>query len=124
MTIYTWQQHYGLDRFDLSGSCGFPMGGIGWVTRNPNTPGYVGTVRLVRNRMGYITSMLNIDAPEATFHWRVWWPVWTDGKVTIHSDNIHHKRRADAMLALQKQFGIDSRDVREVKWEGNLTEYA
>lgn len=124
MTVYTWEQHYGLDRFDLSGPRGFPVGNVGWVTRNPDTPGHVGTVRLVRNWMGYITSMLNIDSPEATFHWRVWWPVWVDGKVTIHSDNIRHQNRADAMAALQEQFGIDPKDVQEIKWEGNHSVYA
>lgn len=26
---YRWEQHYGIDRFDLSGPKAFPMGGLG-----------------------------------------------------------------------------------------------
>ena len=57
------------------------------------------------------------------WHWRVWWHTWTDGKMTIHSDEIRHGKREEAMKALESQFGIDPSDVKEIKWEGNLSRY-
>lgn len=124
MSKYRWEQHYGIDRFDLSGPRGFPTGQIGWITQNPDHPGAVGKVYITRNESGYITSMRNEDPPGAVFHWRVWWPKWSeDGKLTIHSDEVHHRSRAWAMRALEVQHGIDPSEVTEIKWKGNLSTY-
>ena len=120
---HTWEQHYGIDRFDLSGPRGFPSGGIGWITRNSDEPVEGAKVVVTRGYMGYITSMKNIDPPGSKWHWRVWWHTWEDGKVVVHSDEIRHPKRADAMKALESRFGIDPADVKEIKWEGNLSSY-
>ena len=120
---HTWEQHYGLDRFDLSGPRGFPIGGIGWITRNPSEPVEDAEVVVTRNHMGYITSMKNIDPPGSKWHWRVWWHTREDGKVVVHSDEIRHGKREEAMKALESRFGIDPSDVKEIKWEGNLSSY-
>jgi len=120
---YTWGQHYGLDRFDLSGSHGFPSGGIGWITRNPSEPVDGDEVVVTRGYMGYITSMKNIEPPSSKWHWRVWWHTWTDGKLVIHTDEIRHPKRALAMKALEGTFCIDACNVKEIKWSGNLSSY-
>jgi len=120
---YTWGQHYGLDRFDLSGPCGFTSGGIGWITRNPSEPVDGAEVVVTRGYMGYITSMKNIDPPSSKWHWRVWWHTWTDGKLVIHTDEIRHPKRALAMKALEGTFCIDACNVKEIKWSGNLSSY-
>jgi hypothetical protein len=124
MSKYRWEQHYGIDRFDLSGPRGFPSGGIGWITRNPDDPNTVGKVFITRGFMGYMTSMKNEDPPGAGFHWRVWWDERDeDKKLIIRTDEIRHRTRAEAMRALEVQHGIDSSEVKEIKWEGNLSTY-
>ena len=122
--VYRWEQHYGIDRFDLSGPRGFPSGGIGWITRNPDDPNTVGEVTITRGFMGYITSMRNEDPPESKWHWRVWWDTLdVGGNVVIRTDEIRHRTRAEAMRALETEHGIDSVEVTEIKWEGNLSTY-
>lgn len=124
MSKYRWEQHYGLDRFDLSGPRGFPVGGIGWITRNSNEPNTLIREEITRNDWGFITSMKNYDPPGVKFHWRVWWDTRdAEGKVVIHTDEIHHPTRAEAMRALEVQHGIDPAEVTEIKWEGNLSTY-
>ena len=124
MTKYRWEQHYGLDRFDLSGPRGFPVGQIGWITRNSDEPGVLIKESITRSVWGYITSMKNYDPPGVKFHWRIWWATRdADGKLTVRSDEVRHRSRAWAMRALEVQHGIDPAEVTEIKWEGNLSTY-
>jgi len=122
--VYRWEQHYGIDRFDLSGPRGFPSGAVGWITRSPDDPNTVGEVFITRGFGGYITSMRNEDPPESKWHWRTWWSEWNeDKKLIIRTDEVYHSTRAEAMRALETQHGIDPGDVKEIKWEGNLSKY-
>lgn len=69
---YRWEQHYGIDRFDLSGPRGFPMGGLGWITRNADNPDSTSATTVTRDLFtGYITSMRTIDSSSSTYHWRI-----------------------------------------------------
>lgn len=120
---YLWEQNYGIDRFDLSGPRGFPVGGLGWITRC-SEPDVSITTYITRNWMGYISSMKNEDPPEAKFHWRIWWDTRDEnGKVIIHTDEVKYEKRNLAMAALEKIFNIDADEVKEIKWEGNFSAY-
>ena len=54
---YGWEQHYGIDRFDLSGPKSFPMGSLGWITQCADHPesGVASTV--TRDPVYYISYM-------------------------------------------------------------------
>lgn len=122
---YRWEQHYGIDRFDLSGPRGFPMGGLGWITRNADNPDSTSATTVTRDLFtGYITSMRTIDSSSSTYHWRIWWDTQDErGRVLVHSDQVLYRTRKEAMRALEHRFGISTDDVRETRWEGNLSTY-
>lgn len=123
--MYRWEQHYGIDRFDLSGPKAFPVGGLGWITRCADDPNTVSMCTVTREQFaGYITAMCVTDPPGATFHWRIWWDTRDErGKDLIHSDQVLYPTRKVAMRALEQRFGISVDDVRETRWEGNFSAY-
>jgi hypothetical protein len=122
---YCWEQHYGIDRFDLSGPKPFPMGSLGWISRCADNPDSTSAVTVTRDLFaGYITSMRTIDSSSSTYHWRIWWDTRDErGRVLIHSDQFLYPNRKEAMRALEQRFGISVDDVREICWEGNLSSY-
>jgi hypothetical protein len=125
MSKYRWEQHYGIDRFDLSGPKPFPMGSLGWISRCADNPDSTSAVTVTRDLFtGYITSMRTIDSTSSTYHWRIWWGSEdAHRRVSIHSDQVLYPTRKEAMRALEQRFGISADEVKEVRWEGNLSSY-
>jgi hypothetical protein len=124
-TKYCWEQHYGTDRFDLSGPRAFPMGGLGWISRCADNPDSTTACTVTRELFtGYISSMRTTDASSSTYHWRIWWDTQDDrGRVLIHSDQVRYRTRKEAMRAVENQFGISANDVKEIRWEENFSPY-
>jgi hypothetical protein len=124
-TIYRWEQHYGIDRFDLSGPKPFPMGGLGWISRCADNPDSTSAATITRDLFtGYITSMRTIDSSSSTYHWRIWWDTRDENrKLLINTDQVLYPTRKEAMRALEKIFEITPDQVKEIRWEGNISNY-
>lgn len=122
---YLWEQHYGADRFDLSGPKSFPMGSLGWITRCADNPESTSDCTVTRDLFtGYITSMRTTDASSSTYHWRIWWDTRDErGGILINSDEVRYPTRKEAMKALEIFFKISPEDVKEIRWKGNLSPY-
>lgn len=122
---YRWEQHYGIDRFDLSGPKAFPMGGLGWISRCADNPDSTSACTVTRDLFtGYITSMRTTNTSSSTFHWRIWWDTQDEHRrPLIHSDQVRYQNRKDAMRALEQRFNIPPDQVSETRWDGNLSPY-
>lgn len=101
------------------------MGSLGWITRCADHPesGVASTV--TRDLFaGYITSLRSVDSASSTFHWRIWWSTKDErGRVLVNSDEVRYPTRKEAMKALEIFFEISPEDVKEKRWEGNLSPY-
>ena len=122
---YRWGQYYGLDRFDLSGPRGFPVGSVGWISRCAANPDSTSTAMVTRDLFtGYITSMRTMDSMGSTYHWKIWWTTWDEHhRPSSHNDQVRYQTRKEAMKALEDRFGVPSDEVHEVRWEGNVSDY-